>query len=103
MIGRSRVSDHSLATWQSPTVSDWGQQGVDGEMDEITIDCIVLRSANDKHRIRIELTADGSLTAAVLVPSANDPEKWEPQHSGQGTKVLAQRHLDSNNNVFHLL
>lgn len=71
-------------------------------MDEITVDRIVLRSGNEKYRIRIEITNQGSLTSTLLVPDSKDPDKWEPQHSGQGTKVLAQCHADPNTNTFYL-
>jgi hypothetical protein len=71
-------------------------------MDEITIDRIVLRSANDKHRIRIEVTDDGSLMATLLVRNVNDPDKWEPQHSGYGTKALARTDPDHRRNAIYL-
>jgi hypothetical protein len=70
-------------------------------MEEITLDSIILRSRDDKHRIRIAVGDDGSLVATVLVRDTRDPEIWEPQ-SSSGTKMLAQMYRDSNMNLFHL-
>jgi hypothetical protein len=58
---------------------------------EMTFDGpIVLRSQNDKYRMRIELTDDGSLLATLLIRNSKDPNRWEPQGSGQGEKFLAK-------------
>ena len=70
-------------------------------MEEVTLDSIILRSSNDKHRIRIAVGDDGSLLATVLVRDEHDPDKWKPQGSS-GTKMLAQLYRDSNLNLFHL-
>jgi hypothetical protein len=70
-------------------------------MEEVTLDSIILRSSNDKHRIRIAVGDDGSLLATVLVRNEQDPDQWKPQGSS-GTKMLAQKYRDSNLNLFHL-
>jgi hypothetical protein len=51
---------------------------------------MVLRSQNDKYRLRLELTDDGSLLATLLIRDSKGPDRWEPQGSGQGQKYLAR-------------
>ncbi len=51
---------------------------------------IVLRSQSDKYRMKIEVSDDGSLLATLLIRDPKDPNRWDPQGSGQGRKLLAQ-------------